>query len=296
MNQRPISIALSFALVLVWIAARAPLAAQAALENDELVIVDAAQDGETVLELESFPTTSDPPDWQVRNDQGDLFVSVDGADALKLDATAPDGGFTLTGHLGEPRLGIGTQTPAGPFHMLLPGPAPLKLENSIAGVRWNVVNAANGVLSFNKKFTGGQEMTIRERLDTLGPTVEVDGSVRGTQFISTSSRTHKNDFRAVDSVAILERLVALPVTSWRYSSSSSGPRHIGPVAEDFQRLFALGDGRTISTVDADGVLMAAVQGAAQRLREQDEEIEELRRYNEALRARLAAVEEAVARR
>ncbi len=294
MNRRPTWMALLFAGVLPSMAALIPLAAQNALENDQLVIVDAAQDGETILELESFPFTSDPPDWQLRNHQGDLLVSVEGADTLKVDAATPDGAFTLTGHSGEPRLGIGTQTPAGPFHMLLPGPAPLKLENSVAGVRWNVVNAANGVLSFNKKFTGGQEMTIRERLDANGPTVEIEGSVRGTQFISTSSRQFKEDFRTIDPSQILNRMAELPLTSWRYRSETSMLRHVGPVAEDFQRLFGLGDGHTISTVDADGILMASMQAVALRLKEKDAEVAALKQANLELEARLVALETTLA--
>ena len=38
-------------------------------------------------------------------------------------------------------------------------------------------------------------------------------------------------------------------------------RHIGPVAQDFRAAFDLGaDDKTIATVDADGVALAAIQG------------------------------------
>ena len=59
-------------------------------------------------------------------------------------------------------------------------------------------------------------------------------------------------------------------------------RHLGPVSEDFHRAFGLGaNSRTIGTVDADGVALAAIQG--------------LYRENVALKARLARLEREVAR-
>lgn len=128
---------------------------------------------------------------------------------------------------------------------------------------WAMSHTPTGVFTFNLIGSGGQEFAVRERLDAVGPTLDVKGSVRGTQFISTSSREVKTAFEAVEPQEILTKVAALPVSAWRYVWEDASTRHVGPVAEDFQRLLGLGDGKTIGTVDADGVLLAAVQGLKQ---------------------------------
>ncbi|HEX9659185.1 MAG TPA: tail fiber domain-containing protein, partial [Rhodothermales bacterium] len=75
-----------------------------------------------------------------------------------------------------------------------------------------------------------------------------------------SSRTFKDGFEEIDKIDVLERLAALPITKWRYQGTDES-EHIGPTAEDFREAFGLGhDERYITTVDADGVALAAVQG------------------------------------
>jgi trimeric autotransporter adhesin len=60
---------------------------------------------------------------------------------------------------------------------------------------------------------------------------------------------------------------------------------MGPVAEDFKAAFGLaGDGKSIGTVDADGVALAAIQGLNQKLESE----------NAALKARLDAIEKKLA--
>jgi len=59
---------------------------------------------------------------------------------------------------------------------------------------------------------------------------------------------------------------------------------VGPLAQDFYEAFRLGeDDRYISTVDADGIALAAIQA----LRRQ---VKDLKNENNALRARLEALE------
>jgi len=51
-------------------------------------------------------------------------------------------------------------------------------------------------------------------------------------------------------------------------------RHLGPVAQDFRAAFGLGrNDTTITTVDADGVALAAIQGLNQKLIESNLEKE-----------------------
>jgi len=117
--------------------------------------------------------------------------------------------------------------------------------------------------------------------------IQVSGGSGGTATLSNggtwtnaSSRSYKENFTAVNGLDVLSRLVALPIMTWDYIGSSEGS-HMGPVAEDFKASFGLaGDGKSISTVDADGIALAAIQGLNAKLESE----------NAALRARLDALE------
>ncbi len=85
---------------------------------------------------------------------------------------------------------------------------------------------------------------------------------------SLSDRQAKKDFADVDQQDILEKVASLPLMSWSYATQPSSIRHIGPVAQDFNSIFSLGENeRYISTVDADGVSLAAIQALYRRLRD-----------------------------
>lgn len=102
----------------------------------------------------------------------------------------------------------------------------------------------------------------------------------GGTWTNASSRSYKENFSAVNGLEVLSRLVALPIMTWDYIGSAEG-LHMGPVAEDFKATFGLaGDGKSISTVDADGIALAAIQGLNAKLESE----------NAALRARLDALE------
>jgi hypothetical protein len=81
-----------------------------------------------------------------------------------------------------------------------------------------------------------------------------------------SDRNSKTDFQTIDSQDVLARVVAMPVTQWRYKSEGAGVTHIGPMAQDFFAAFKLGsDDKAIGTVDESGVALAAIQGLNQKL-------------------------------
>jgi endosialidase-like protein len=78
---------------------------------------------------------------------------------------------------------------------------------------------------------------------------------------------------AVDGFEILEKLAALPISTWNYKSDPASVRHLGPMAQDFAAAFGLGDDdRTIHRVDANGVLMVAVQALYRRLQSLEAEV------------------------
>lgn len=93
-----------------------------------------------------------------------------------------------------------------------------------------------------------------------------------------SDRNAKENFEPVNPRAVLDKVAALPVSTWNYKSQTNGVRHIGPMAQDFKAAFAVGGSDTgITTIDADGVALAAIQGLNQKLEEKDAEIRELKR-------------------
>ena len=79
------------------------------------------------------------------------------------------------------------------------------------------------------------------------------------------------------STEILRRLADLPVSTWSYGWDDSSVRHLGPMAQDFAQAFGLGDSdKHIYTVDAQGVLFAAVKALHAQLRALESEVAELR--------------------
>jgi hypothetical protein len=89
--------------------------------------------------------------------------------------------------------------------------------------------------------------------------------VNGT-FVSASDRDAKEGFEAVNPAEVLDKVMTLPVTRWRYRTDEARTSHLGPVAQDFHAAFGVGfDDKHIATVDADGVALAAIQGLNRKL-------------------------------
>src|SRR5208337_4230139 len=87
----------------------------------------------------------------------------------------------------------------------------------------------------------------------------------GTTWANASDRNAKENFKAVDAQEVLVRVTALPLSRWNYKEDKSS-EHLGPMAQDFYASFGLGeDDRHITTVDEEGVALAAIQGLNQKL-------------------------------
>jgi hypothetical protein len=97
-----------------------------------------------------------------------------------------------------------------------------------------------------------------------------------------SDRNVKQDFAPVSPSEILDRVLQLPVSKWSYKFDA-GTRHIGPMAQDFYSAFNVGhDEKYITTVDEDGVALAAIQGLNQKLEKKDAEVQALKQRLEKL--------------
>jgi len=82
----------------------------------------------------------------------------------------------------------------------------------------------------------------------------------GGTWTNNSDRNLKERLSAVDGQSVLERLAGLSIFTWNYKAQPDSVRHLGPMAQDFHAAFGLGeDDRHISTTDAEGVALAAIQ-------------------------------------
>ena len=91
----------------------------------------------------------------------------------------------------------------------------------------------------------------------------------GGAWTDNSDRTTKQGFVAVEPSDVLERVVALPITTWSYVAENEKVRHMGAMAQDFHAAFGLGtDDKHISALDTGGVALAAIQGLNAKLEEQ----------------------------
>jgi hypothetical protein len=121
-----------------------------------------------------------------------------------------------------------------------------------------------------------------------GRTAGVSLAANGTAWAVISDRNVKKDFAAVDSLQLLEKLAAMPITQWHYRwETPDVTPHIGPMAQDFKAAFYPGtDDKSITTQEADGVALAAIQGLNQKLEHElhrrDAEISELKQRLEDL--------------
>lgn len=79
-----------------------------------------------------------------------------------------------------------------------------------------------------------------------------------------SDENVKHDITKFDEETILEKVADLEVGTWRYDEEQGlgTEKHIGPMAQEFQRVFGVGDGKTIKIVDAIGVMLATQKALA----------------------------------
>jgi len=96
-------------------------------------------------------------------------------------------------------------------------------------------------------------------------------------WFSLSDRNAKTAVQPADGREVLKKVAALPLNTWQYKTQESKYRHMGPMAQDFYAAFQLGESdKSIDTVDADGVALAAIQGVNAVLADKEGEIGNLR--------------------
>ena len=203
-------------------------------------------------------------------------------------------------------VGVGTASPAVKLHVSDPTAAQILVQNTGATAervpfvlinngktRFLIVNSGNAwtfdndgaFFNISKVGTGFNEFQVGQNGDGF-----FRGDVYSKGIKLTSSRKTKTDIAPVEPRTILEQLTSLQVSTWRFQQDDSNRMHIGPMAEDFQQAFGMGDGRHIDVIDASGVALAAIRGLYQMVREKDAEITTLQEQLGQQQMRLDALE------
>jgi hypothetical protein len=92
---------------------------------------------------------------------------------------------------------------------------------------------------------------------------------------SFCSKELKVEIDGVDSARMLDQIGLLPIHIWKYRpevETDYTGEHIGPYAEDMQRLFGVGDGKTIFLMDMLGIAVSGIQALTSRVQELEKQV------------------------
>jgi hypothetical protein len=150
---------------------------------------------------------------------------------------------------------------------------------------------------FAARATGGVRFVTAFDEITGAPTAGVTLAAVGGSWASISDRNAKANFAPVDGRKVLKQLAAIPIETWNYKTQQPSIRHMGPIAQDFHTAFKVGeDDKHITTIDADGVALAAIQGLYQMVEAKDAQIAQLSARLEKLERETQASRDAAAMR
>ena len=114
------------------------------------------------------------------------------------------------------------------------------------------------------------------------------GIILNGVVLHASDRNLKEDFAAVSAREVLDKVLKMPVSTWRFKSEDDTVRHIGPMAQDFKAAFGYGvSDKHITATDADGVALAAIQGLNLKLEDTRGELAQKQTEIDRLEAELA---------
>jgi hypothetical protein len=148
----------------------------------------------------------------------------------------------------------------------------------------NPTQVVAGANQFVARASGGVKFYSNATL-TSGVTLAPGSGAWG----SLSDRAMKTNVVSLDDDAVLARVAKLPISEWSYRTQDGRIRHAGPMAQDFYAAFGLGeDGRHITSIDEDGVALAAIKALERRERAADAR-------NQALERQVAELAAAVRR-
>ncbi len=197
-------------------------------------------------------------------------------------------------------VGIGTNSPSGALHVVSASSAPqIKItQNTVSQYARLRMNVGSNPF-WEMDVSPGATPALQFWNSTLRLSVDYNGNVSATSFTPSSDRNLKENFQPVNVLDVLAKVAALPITKWNFKEDS-GTTHLGPMAQDFYGTFGVGpDDKHISTVDADGVALAAIQGLNLKVESENaalrNELNRRETENTELKRRLDLLEQIVLR-
>ncbi len=154
-------------------------------------------------------------------------------------------------------------------------------------INGNLVFATLTGMDKDIHFRAGDDVNTDMLIDGASGNVTISGALTVTSCTGCSPPSDRNlkaNFSPANPRFILNRLASIPIQTWNYKNEPTAVRHIGPMAQDFSAAFGYGtNDKSLNTVDANGVTMAAIQGLYQQN-------QELKGVVTQLRARLTQLE------
>jgi Chaperone of endosialidase len=232
--------------------------------------------------------------WDIAGNEANFFVrDVTGGSRLsfRIRPGAPTSSIDIAA---DGDVGIGTASPGSRLHVAASSASNLEmftLALTGGGAPFMQYNSTFG----DWDFSGGNLFVINDpadaaielQMDRAG-NVTTSGTVNGVSDVNA-----KADIRPVDAQAVLQQVMNIPISTWRYKTEE-GVRNLGPMAQDFYSAFGLGiSDKLLAPANVAGVALAAIQGLSQELDARDAEIAALRAELvglQSLKVRLDALE------
>jgi hypothetical protein len=243
-------------------------------------------------------TNSNSQPFRIETGAADKALVIDDSGNIGQGTLTPSEALHIYGSDGDTALLIQeTNTTAAQRNMLeilnQSGPVEIRLNAGSSpgdtADAWAIrINNNGSTLYFDALNDGSEEMDLDENGN-----LTVDGDVTATAFNVTSDRNLKEEFEVVNPFEVLEKVAAMPITTWEFNFDEADIRHMGPMAQDFHAAFGLGATDTkIGLTDSSGVALAAIQGLRLMHEQKDQTIRELRQRNDELQRRLERLEKA----
>ena len=142
----------------------------------------------------------------------------------------------------------GIVVPRTMFEIQNSGNTKFNVTNTDANESWAFANPGTG-FRLSRQGSGSVEFEVKNN----------GNAVLAGMLTENSDVNSKQDIQALDQKAILDKVMDLDISEWRYKDDPES-KHIGPMAQDFYQAFELGHtNKGISTLDSSGVALAAIQ-------------------------------------
>ena len=227
------------------------------------------------------------------NSNGGWYSAVGGGDTQRVsgdNVTIAGGGVNTAGPGRGATVGGGLYNTASALLATVPGGQSGQAIHEGSFV-WSGDSSGETTGSF-----GNQTFTIRceggaRFYSATGTGTGVQLASGSGTWTSLSDRNAKENFDDVNASEVLAKVAAMPIKTWNYKTQADSIRHIGPTAQDFKSAFGVGESETgITTVDADGVALAAIKGLVEELKERDAQMAEQDRTIKQLKTALQGLE------